>query len=298
MINDAPRTTNNCVVACECEYARQTLPPASSWQCLWLSSSFAAPALWEAQKHTKQTSTITHWGSLWRLSTMWKSVKETLIVLTTPIAKMSLFFFFFCSTQGRELPFSSCTWSFTIKPFFIHTKRDVKMFYYCGKVRCWLSVTLKWEVIRTGGVLTLLSALEYMGWWSVCGWPCRPAGVPRWRRRQHWAEADLLGGLETGMSDWHVPTCIETPAQIYIHIRQLWSEIRTDRRTRSYFGLASTWSWVWLPEGPRRWQWLTGHCVGWSSSLLHIPPQYQTSLSWKKWTQTLRVRQQQTQPGD
>lgn len=208
------------------------------------------------------------------------------------------FFFFFCSTQGRELPFSSCTWSFTIKPFFIHTKRDVKMFYYCGKVRCWLSVTLKWEVIRTGGVLTLLSALEYMGWWSVCGWPCRPAGVPRWRRRQHWAEADLLGGLETGMSDWHVPTCIETPAQIYIHIRQLWSEIRTDRRTRSYLGLASTWSWVWLPEGPRRWQWLTGHCVGWSSSLLHIPPQYQTSLSWKKWTQTLRVRQQQTQPGD
>lgn len=109
------------------------------------------------------------------------------------------------------------------------------MFYYFGKVRCWLSVTLKWELIRTGGILTLLSVLGYMGWWSVCGWPCRPAGVPRWRRRQHWAEADLLGGLETGTSDWHVPTCIETPAQIYIHIRQLWSEIRTDRRNKIIF---------------------------------------------------------------
>lgn len=55
--------------------------------------------------------------------------------------------------------------------------------------------------------------------------------------------------------------------------------MRGCRRAGTHFGTASTWSWVWLPEGRRRWQWLTGHCVGWSSSLLHILPQCRTSPS-------------------
>lgn len=66
--------------------------------------------------------------------------------------------------------------------------------------------------METGDVLTALSVVVYMGWWPVCGRPCRPAEVPRWRRRRRWAAAGLSGGLETGMSDWHVPTCKETPA--------------------------------------------------------------------------------------
>lgn len=60
-------------------------------------------------------------------------------------------------------------------------------------------------------VLTLLSALACKGWWQICGRPCRPAAAPPWRRRQRWAAAGLSGELETGTSDWHVPTCEKTP---------------------------------------------------------------------------------------
>lgn len=63
MINYPPHTIKNCVSACE--YSQQTLPPASSWRCLWQSSSSAAPALWEAQRQTTITRWDSHWRRLW-----------------------------------------------------------------------------------------------------------------------------------------------------------------------------------------------------------------------------------------
>lgn len=126
-------------------------------------------------------------------------------------------------------------------------------------------------------VLTLLSALACKGWWQICGRPCRPAAAPPWRRRQRWAAAGLSGELETGTSDWHVPTCEKTP------IRSSHNGPRKKKKKKdpSNAGSLCTWSSVWLPEGRRRWQWLTGHCGDWSFSLLRIPALFRTSLSWR-----------------
>lgn len=63
---------------------------------------------------------------------------------------------------------------------------------------------------KTEWVLTAASVHVYMGWWPVCARPNRPAGVPQWRRRRHWAAADRSGGLGTGTSGWPGPTCTHT----------------------------------------------------------------------------------------
>lgn len=127
-----------CVVACEREYSRQTLPPASSWRCLWRSSSSAAPALWEAQRQKKKSrqSTITHWDSLWSLSIMtaWVKLKESLIVLATTKTK-------------------------TLDPSPTHTTKRLKM--KRGKMRCWLSVRLKWGNEEVHWLLFLCLCIWY-----------------------------------------------------------------------------------------------------------------------------------------
>lgn len=91
-------TRNNRVFACK--YSQQTLPRASSWRCLWLSSSSAAPALWEAQSRHQQSPTGIHCGgSLW-----WQCQcgRNTPVVLTTLLIKM----LHFCPTWGCEVAFS------------------------------------------------------------------------------------------------------------------------------------------------------------------------------------------------
>lgn len=74
-------------------------------------------------------------------------------------------------------------------------------------------------------VLTASFVLVYMGGRSVCGQPCRPAGVQQWHRKQHWATADLSGELGTGRFDWHAPVCMDAPVKTWTCVRT--SQVRT-----------------------------------------------------------------------